>query len=291
MARRTILALAFACGFALAAAPLFLFREGRQAPYFARASNQSMVRSLSSARSPLPLLTSAADAIAAPWWLPDPSPWQDVPGPRLGWLVGIPVAVALGRALLFPGREFSALLLAHAAAAVAAFVASGPVMQPNGFRFAYLTSVTALAAAAGLLALVGAAGRRAGRPAALAAVAVLLVAGTLSTRAVFLDWAPRLEVLDGFEGYDNLLARTALEWEGYGRVAIDRRLVHWSEGLEAVARVRRSDASHPASAAARRAFRIVPAGTGPSPGERVVSRIADERGAPLAVVLGRRVGV
>ncbi|MEP6800777.1 MAG: glycosyltransferase family 39 protein [Acidobacteriota bacterium] len=66
VAKRVILALALACGFALVAAPLFLFREGRQAPYFARASNQSMLRSLRSARSPLPVMASAADAIAAP---------------------------------------------------------------------------------------------------------------------------------------------------------------------------------------------------------------------------------
>ncbi len=286
--RRVRHALAVAAGFALIAAPLFLLREGRRAAYFARAGDQSMVRELRAARSPWPALTAAADAIAAPWWLPDPSPWQDVPRPRLGWLIGVPVALALGRALLFPARELSAFLLAHAAAASAAFVASGPVMQPNGFRFAYLTTVTGVAAAAGVLALVGAVSLRAARPAALAAVGALLVAGALSVRALFLDWAPRLEVLDGFEGHDNLLARTALVWERFGRVEIDSRLVHWTPAVEAVRRVRRADAPKAPVPPGRRLFRVAPPETPLDFGERVVSRISDERGAPWAVVLGKR---
>ncbi|MFN2634643.1 MAG: hypothetical protein ABR610_14610 [Thermoanaerobaculia bacterium] len=284
--RRVRNALALAAGFALIAAPLFLLREGRRAPYFARAGDQSMVRELRAARSPWPAVTAAADAIAAPWWLPDPSPWQDVPRPRLGWLIGIPVAVALGRALLFPARELSAFMLAHGAAACAAFVASGPVMQPNGFRFAYLTTVTGVAAAAGALALVSAVPRRAARPAALAAVGVLLVAGALSVRALFLDWAPRLEVLDGFEGHDNLLARTALAWERFGRVEIDPRLVHWAPAVEAVKRVRR--AGPPPARQDSRAFRVAPREVPLEAGQRVVARISDERGAPWAVVSGKR---
>ncbi|MEO8192096.1 MAG: glycosyltransferase family 39 protein [Acidobacteriota bacterium] len=288
VSRRVFLTVALVCGFAAVAAPLFLLREGRRAPYFARARNQSMLRVLRSARSPLPLLASAADAVAAPWWLPDPSPWQDVPKPRLGWLIGIPVAVALGRSLLSPGTEISAFLLAHAGAASAAFVASGPVMQPNGFRFAYLTTVTAIAAAAGLLALAGAAPRKARRSAALLAVGVLLVSGALSLRAVFFDWAPRLEVLDGFEGHDNLLARVALQWECYGRVEIDPALVLWPAGLEAIRRVRRTDLPPGPATPPGRTFRIVPSATLPSAGERAVSRIADEHGAPLALVLARR---
>ncbi|MEP6770057.1 MAG: hypothetical protein ABJC61_15390 [Acidobacteriota bacterium] len=287
-ARRVRHALAVAAGFALLAAPLFLLREGRRSPYFARAGDQSMARELRAARSPWPTLSSAADAIAAPWWRPDPSPWQDVPRPRLGWLIGIPVAVALARALLFPAREISAFLLAHAAAACAAFVASGPVMQPNGFRFAYLTTVTAVAAAAGVLALVGAVPRRAARPVALGAVGVLLVAGALSVRALFLEWAPRLAVLDGFEGHDNLLARTALVWERVGRVEIDARLVHWTPAVEAVRRVRRADAAAAPVPPGRRVFRVAPPKAPLETGERVVSRISDERGAPWAVVLGKR---
>ena len=290
LSRRTLLAFALAAGFALTAAPLFLLRDGRTSPYFARTRDQSLLREIRIARSPLPVVAAAADAIAAPWWLADPSPWHDVPRPRLGWLIGLPVAISLLRALQFPRTRVSAFLLAHAAAAYAAFLASGTVMQPNGFRFAYLTTVTGVAAAAGLLAVLGAVPENVIRPVALAAVGALLCAGALSVRTLFLEWAPRLEVLDGYEGHDNLLARTALGWEKFGGVAVDPRLVHSPAGLEAVKRVRRSDVPGPPAGIRGRVFRVVPAGTRPAPGERIVSRVADERGSPWALVLGSRGG-
>jgi hypothetical protein len=290
-ARRAALALALAVGFALVAAPLFLLREGRVAPYFARARDQSLLREMRNARSPLPALDAAALALEAPWWAADPSPWQDVPRPRLGWLLGIPVAAAFARALLFPARELSGFLLAHSAAACAAAVASGTVMQPNGFRFAYLTTVTGVAVAAGLLAIVAAVPRSAVRPAALAACGALVVSGALAARSVFCEWAPRLEVLDGFSGRDNLLARTALIWEPVGTVRVDPRLPHSAVTLDLVSRVRRADLPPPptpSAASARRIFRIAPAGERPRPGERLVGRVFDERGTLWAVVLGIR---
>ena len=286
---RVRVALGLAAGFALVAAPLFLLREGRTVPYFARAGNQSVLREVRAARSPLPLLTAAADALAAPWWRADPSPWQDLPRPRLGWLLGLPVAVALVRALFSPRRELSALLLAHGAAAFAASVASGSVMQPNGFRFAYLTTVTGVAAAGGGLALIAAAPPKSRRAAALALVGALAVSGALAVRAVFLEWAPRLEVLDGFAGHDNLVARTALAWEGLGRVEIARSLMLSPAAVELVRSVRRADGPPPRAGASRsRRFRVVPAGTAPEAGERPVERVSDERGSPWALVLGRR---
>jgi hypothetical protein len=221
----------------------------------------------------------------------DPSPWQDVPRPRLGWLLGIPVAVALARALLSPARELSGFLLAHCAAAFAASVASGTVMQPNGFRFAYLTTVTGVAAAAGLMALVSAFPRSARRAASLAACGALLVSGALAARSVFSEWAPRLEVLDGFSGRDNLLARTALLWEPVGTVRVDPRLALSPVTVGLVRGVRRADLP-PSRGSARdrrvRVFRIVPAGEGLRSGERVVERISDPWGKNWAVVLGEK---
>ncbi|MEO8432908.1 MAG: hypothetical protein ABI592_15495 [Acidobacteriota bacterium] len=285
---RAPVAVWLAAGFAVAAAPLFLLREGRTVPYFARAANQSLWREVRAARSPLPVLEAAADALAAPWWRADPSPWQDVPRPRLGWLLGVPVAIAVFRALRSPRQELSGLLLAHAAAAGAASVASGSVMQPNGFRFAYLTTVTGVAAASGVMALFAASPPRSRRAAALALTGALAVSGALALRTVFFEWAPRLEILDGFSGHDNLAARTALAWEGLGSVEIAPPLVVSATAVDLVRSVRRADRSPAArGTVSLRQFRIVAAGTGPAPGERIVERVADENGRAWAVVIGR----
>ena len=59
----------------------------------------------------LPAFAAAADALPAPWLIPDPEGRHDLEGAsRLGWIVGIPVAVALARALRSPRQELSGLL-------------------------------------------------------------------------------------------------------------------------------------------------------------------------------------
>src|SRR6185295_14096400 len=89
--RRLARALLFAAGFAIAAAPLFLFAEGRRIPYFGRAGRHSVVREMRLTGSPLPLVSAAADAFPSPWLLPDPEGRHDLAGAsRLGWIVGIP---------------------------------------------------------------------------------------------------------------------------------------------------------------------------------------------------------
>ena len=86
---RGIRAGVFVAGFAACAAPLFLFREGRTAPYFARAADHNVVLEMRRERSLLPPLAAAADAVASPWLLADPTPRHDLPGrARLGWLLG-----------------------------------------------------------------------------------------------------------------------------------------------------------------------------------------------------------
>ena len=57
---RLRMALLFAAGFGCAAAPIFLFREGRVAPYFARASNHSLLAEIRYTHSAMPVF-------AAPW--------------------------------------------------------------------------------------------------------------------------------------------------------------------------------------------------------------------------------
>jgi len=115
-AARLRLAGLFLAGFLLAVAPLFLFRKGLAVPYFARPSQQNVFVEIRYWRSLMPPFEAAADGIAAPWFIPEPS---DLPGKtRLGWILGIPVAVSFLVALRQPRRELSALLLGHGAAAI-----------------------------------------------------------------------------------------------------------------------------------------------------------------------------
>src|SRR5262249_4861126 len=123
----------FLAGFLAAASPLFLM-EGKT-PYFRRAGAHNVVVEMRRERAARPLIASAADSLAAPWFLGDPSPWNDLPGKsRLGVVLGVAVAAALLRCLARPGEELSGFLLAQAGAAFVATVAWGTEMQPNGYR-------------------------------------------------------------------------------------------------------------------------------------------------------------
>jgi len=299
---RLRLALCFAAVFLIAAAPLFLLRGPKGFSYFQRVGQRNVLKEVRRQKSLLPPLEAAADAIAAPWLLPDPSPWNDLPGKsRLGWLLGIPVAAALARAACRPREELSAFLLAHAGAAFVASVAWGTEMQPNGYRVAYLTTVTGVAAAGGVLALLALAPARARRPAAIAAIGLLVVSGAIAARDVFLRWGPSLEMSEGYQGRDNLLARAALRWEPFGRVALDPRLtrsltndsaycfdllVRYRLAANGEARPGGPDSLPPAGRA-RRHFRLAPPDAPLSPGERTVERVRDNL-KEWAVVLGVR---
>ncbi|MGH9399688.1 MAG: hypothetical protein ACRD00_04925, partial [Thermoanaerobaculia bacterium] len=286
---RFLLALSFAAGFAAAASPIFLFRQGRQASYFARASDHNLALEIARSRSPEPLAAVAADALAAPWWVPDPSPRQDLPGAaRLGLLLGLPVAVALARSLLAPRAELSALLLSHAGAAFAATVASGQAGNPNGSRFAYLSTVTAVAAGAGALALLRLAplGRR--RAAALLAVGAIAVSGALGVRDALLVWPERPETFDGFHGGDTLIARAALRWERLASVAVEPGLGHSDVTIDAIRRYRLDPAGGSQTAAGPRGVRVAAASAAARAGERLVERIVAPGGKTIGVVFARR---
>jgi hypothetical protein len=287
---RLRLALLFAAGFACAAAPIFVFKEGRVAPYFARASDHSLLAEIRYTHSAMPAFAAAADSLAAPWLKSDPYPHHDLPGrTRLGWILGIPVAAALARSLLRPRQEFSAYLLSQAGAALAGSVAGGHAGVPNGYRFGYVADVTAVAAAGGvlwLLALVPAPRRRV---AAIAGIGLLSLEGILGARDALVDWPRRRETFEGFHGQDTVLARTALAWERYGSVRMDPGLGHSPITLEGIRRYRLDpgfrESSRPGG---RRCFRIAAPETVPGAGERVVERVRDAWGRDLAVVLGAR---
>ena len=282
---------AFTAGLALLSAPLLLLHEGRTIAYFGRASRHSVVREIAYQRSALPALGAAADSLLAPWFLPDPEGRHDLEGAsRLG-VVGVAVAIALARALARPRAELSAFLLAAAAAAFLASVAGGAAGHPNGFRFGYLTSTTAVAASAGTLALVSLAAPARRRAAALAATGVLAAAGLLGLRQALADWPALRSTFDSFHGEDTLIGRAAARWSGYGGVSVAPGLGRSDMTIATVARYR-LDVVAPASPvparAVPRSFRIAAAGTPPAEGERAVERVRDAWGRDRAVVLGSR---
>jgi len=291
-ASRVLRSAAFVAGFAACAAPLFLFREGRTSSYFARTADHNVILEIRRTGSLRPPVEAVADALVSPWLLADPTPRHDLPGrSRLGWLLGIPVAIALGRALLRPRDAVSALLLAHAGAFLAAVAAGGRADNPNGSRFAYLSTLAAVAAAAGILWILGRVPPPARRAAAIAAVGALAVHGALSARDALVLWPSQPETFGGFHGQDTLIGRAAARWGGYGPVEIAPGLGHSRIAIDAV-RSYRLDPDLPSGRVQPGILRsrIVPAAAAREEDERPVERILDPWGRPWGVVLARRSG-
>jgi dolichyl-phosphate-mannose-protein mannosyltransferase len=289
---RAARALAYGIGFVLAVAPLFLFHAGREAPYFARASDHNVVREIRWARSAMPLAAAAADALAAPWFKADPAPHHDLAGhARLGWILGVPVAVALAYSLVRPRRESSAFFLTQAISALAASIAGGEAGLPNGFRFAYLGGVTAVAGAAGALLLLSLVPPARRREAAIAALGLLALSGAFAARDALIRWPQSMRTFDGFHGQDTLIARAMLRWERYGAASFDSGIASSELAVEAVRSYRLDPDAPPAAALAgssRRVFRVHARGASPRAEERVVERVRDTWGREWAVVLGAR---
>jgi hypothetical protein len=279
-------------GLAISVAPLFLLREGRVLPYFNRASDHNVFREMRYNRSVFPVAAVAADALASPWVLPDPTRRHDLPLPRLE-LLAVPLAITFGRALLAPRRELSALLLLHGGAAFASSVAGGQSGNPNGLRYGYLATLTAVAVAAGLLALAGIApaGRR--RAWTLAIVGGAVVASGWGAHE-FLAWSRDRGTFDGFHGQDTIVGRAALRWDAYGNVRIDSRVPHDPVTVYVIRRYRldpddrggRGDFWSPRRTG--RLFRIAPPETDPDTGERAVETLRDGWGRDWGIVFARR---
>lgn len=293
---RVRLAAGYVLGFALAAAPLFLFREGRVVPYFNRASDHNVIKEIRYNRSVMPLLAAAADGLASPWLVPEPSPRHDLTQSRLGVALGFLLALAFAQALLKPRRELSALLLLQAAAALAASVVGGQSGHPNGLRYGYLSTLTAVAVAAGALALLRLFPRSRRRAPALALFGVLAVESAMGAVGSF-RWARDRKTFDGFHGQDTLVGRAALRWDAYGPVRVGHGLPHDPVTVYAIRRYRLDTdegiipRAHPdfwVPRPASRSFRIEPPDTPPAADERIVERIHDGWGKPWAVVLARK---
>ena len=293
--------LACAAALLLAAAPLFLLREGRVAGYFGRTARHNVVLEMRYTKSLLPPFAVAADSLVAPWFLPEPAGWIDLPGrSRLGWVIGVPVALALSRSLVFPREELSALLLLHASAALAAAVIGGQAGHPHGFRFGYLTTVTAVAAAAGILQIVQLARPRFRRAAALAAIGLVAWSGAAGARDALLRWPEERSTFDGYHGEDTLIGRAAARWETSGSVLVQPGLGRSDATIDTVRRFRLDpDWRSPSLSATRpgrssdppfpKRFRVAAPGTAAETGERLVERVRDGWGREWAVVLGRAV--
>ncbi|HEX9304139.1 MAG TPA: hypothetical protein VGA31_06785 [Thermoanaerobaculia bacterium] len=292
-----------ACGAALllAAAPLFLLSEGRAAGYFGRTARHNVFLEMRYTKSLLPPFAVAADSLAAPWFLPEPAGWIDLPGrSRLGWVIGVPVALALSRSLVFPREELSALLLLHASAALAAAVVGGQAGHPHGFRFGYLTTVTAVAAAAGLLQIIHLVRPRFRRAAAFAAIGLVAWSGAAGARDALLRWPSERSTFDGYHGEDTLIGRAAARWESSGSVLVQPGLGRSQATIDTVRRYRldpdRESAPDSAPRPGRRSapplpkrFRVAAPGTPPGREERLVERVRDGWGREWAVVFGRAV--
>ncbi|MGE5716703.1 MAG: hypothetical protein ACM369_08655 [Acidobacteriota bacterium] len=289
LTKRGLSASVFGAGFAVAVLPLFALGGPADPPYFSRAESHNLLRELRIHRSPMPFLAATADGLTAPWFVPEPKGWADLPSrSRLGWILGIAVALAFARSLVRPRDALSALLLSHAAAGLAAAVAQGESGHPNGYRFVYLTSFCSIAVAGGALALIAATPPNRRRAAALASVLLLVFAGARGAVDACVLWPAARTSFDAFRGQQTLIAEAALRWQRYGAVSVEtsrdaivvRSIVEQPRFL--------SPAPDPAGAATGRSFRVAAAGDAGRPGERCVEHVQDRWGRVWATVWGRR---
>jgi hypothetical protein len=290
--RAALPAAAFAA-FLLAAAPLFLLADGRETGYFTRSNKHNVLVEMRRSGSPMPLFAAAADAVLAPFWIPDPEPRHDLPGARrLPLVAGAGLGLGLLVCLSRPATDLSALLFSHAAGGLAASAAWGEQLSPNGSRFGYLTGVAAIGAAAGLLWLIRLVPERLRRAASLGAVGAVLMAGA-SALGELDRWGQIRPTFDSFIGQETLVGRAALRWSRYGRVRLESSLVYSPlvvGTIERLAIAPRSEADgpRPSSSQAARQFRFVAPGSKAATAERIVERVRDAWGREWAVVTGGR---
>ena len=299
---RLSLGLTFLVGFLGAATPLVLLHEAQTTAYFSRLQDNNLVLEFRRTKSLMPALAVTADSILAPWFAADPVARHDLPHrSRLGPILGLPIAAILARSLLRPREEISGFLLAHCATAFGASVLWGQAGHPNGFRFAYLTTVTAVAASAGTLFLLSFASRPNGRAGSMIAVGLIALTGVIGGRDALSRWSRDRATFDAFDGKRTLIGRAATRWENYGTVMVDESLTP-AEGsqivIEAIRRYRLEPdgqgtviGSVPSQGSGRRSpervFRVVPPNTIPEPAERLVEHVQDGWNRDWAIVLAR----
>jgi hypothetical protein len=273
----------FAVAFLGSVLPLFVLARKGEAPYFARVRSHNLLREFRLRQSVLPLFEATAEGLGAPWFVPEPQGWADLPGrSRLGLVLGVLVAVAFARSFSRSRDAFSAFLLAHGAFALAASVAQGTCGSPNGYRFVYLTSATAIAAAGGAIAVVSVLPRRGRRAGALAITGLVAIAGAFGARDALVLWPVSRFRFEGFRAGETLLAEAAERWRAYGTVSVE--IMGESMLVSSLSNHRVFSGPAPASPGARR-FRICRPEDSGRPGERSVELVQDAWGGELARVL------
>ena len=260
----------FAVGFVVAVSPLFLLHENGPSPSFLRTRHVNVLNEVRYWQSPMPVFEAAADGLTGPWHSP---PWRRWPGNvRLGAILASLLAVGFFRALRRPRDEFSAVLLSQSVAPLAATVLGGHRGVPNGFRFGYLSELSAVAISGGacwILLSIPASGRRI---AAIVLIGILSASSIFGIRRFFLEQeGPAGDP----SGQDTLVARAALRWERYGIIEFDPGLIHSHGMVDAIRRYRLDPRGstldkETASSAENRNFRIARPDTIPRSGERRV---------------------
>ena len=280
----------FALGFLLVALPLLL--QDPRGRYFARLSANTHSGTGSLGQTLWSSVEATEAALTGPWWTPDPFSRHDLPDrSRLGWVVGVALAAAFLRAVFKPRDEISGFLLASAAAALLSSVVWGPHGTPNSFRYTYLTTATAVAAASGVLWLLSNVRPANRRAAALCVIGAVAIAGALGARDALGVWPIQPATFEGFHGQDSLIGRAAARWDRHGTLEVDMTLAHSPTVVEAVRRYRLdpdADLRPEPPLEGRMTLRIVGPRAHRLESERVVEKVRDGSGTEWALVLGRR---
>ncbi len=175
--------------------------------------------------------------------------------------------------------------------ALLASLAWGERLSPNGSRFAYLTTVTAVAIASGLLWWLGLLPRRWRRAGALLAIGGLFVSFAHSTEQL-VQWDRQRGMYVEMVGQHTTVGWAAARWERYGQVRLEASPLYGTLTVDVIRQFRilprREAAAAPPAGARDRVFRICPPEAPPREGERVVERVRDAWGKDWAVVFGRR---
>jgi hypothetical protein len=284
--KRALLGAIFVVGFVLVALPLL--RDDPFGHYFARVAHRShSLQTVSPALRVWWETETAHAALTAPWWTRDLVPRHGLPGQfRLEWIVGAALAAGLLKALLAPRDELSAFLLTSAIAAFLSTMAWGLGETPNSYRYTYLSTTTALAAAAGAMWLLSAIPWSRRRGAAYLMMGGFAISGALGARDALIVWPQHRATFEAFGGWDTLVGQAAARWDPYSAVRIDPSIggapiVY--ESARAISPDRDEDrkpAKHLSVS-----IRIVGLEVRPNTMERVVERIHDDWGQEYGEVL------
>ena len=192
------------------------------------------------------------EELGAPWFVPEPQGWADLPGRnRLGLVLGVLVAVAFARSFSRPRDAFSVFLLAQDGVfALATSVAQGTCGSPNGYRFVYLTSATAIAVAGGAIAVVSVLPQRGRRAGAMAISGLIAISGAFGARDALVLWPVSRFRFEGFRAGETLLAEAAERWRAYGTVTVE--IMGESRTVSSLSNHRVFSGPAPASPGARR---------------------------------------